>query len=92
VTLAALGLDRFHAAGELFDAALRRVEPRRTESIELLASFPERDRFVEARLAALEAFDDSLELALRVFERRFRAQRVSSTRAPKPPLPSSTST
>jgi hypothetical protein len=86
-----LGLDRFDAAGELLDAALRRVELRRADRVELLAALPERDRLVEAGLAALEPLDDRLQLALGVLERGF-AQRVSFTVAPKPPVPSSTST
>ena len=56
----ALGLDGFDPAGELLDPALRRVELRRAEAIELLAALPERDRLVEARLAALEPLDDRL--------------------------------
>jgi hypothetical protein len=87
----ALGLDRFDAAGELLDAALRRVELRRADRVELLAALPERDRLVEAGLAALEPLDDRLQLTLGVLEGGL-AQRVSFTVAPKPPVPSSTST
>ena len=87
-----LRLDGFDAAGELVDSALGGVEPCRAEPVELLASLPERDRLVEARLAALQALDDPFELALSVLEGRLGGQRVSSTRAPKPPVPSSTST
>src|SRR6266508_5074097 len=86
-----LGPDRFHAPGELFDTALCGVQTRGAEAVELLASLPERDRLVEACLAAFEPLDDRLELALGVLEARL-AHRVSSTRAPKPPPPSSTST
>jgi hypothetical protein len=87
----ALGLDRFDAARELFDATLRCVELRRADGVELLAALPERDRLVEARLAALEPLDDRLQLALGFLEGGL-AQRVSFTVAPKPPVPSSTST
>jgi hypothetical protein len=87
----ALGLDRFDAAGKLLDPALGRVELGRADRVELLAALPERDRLVEARLAALEPLDDRLQLALGVLEAEL-AQRVSSTVAPKPPVPSSTST
>jgi hypothetical protein len=86
-----LGLNRFDPAGELLDAPLRRVELGRADGIELLAALPERDRLVEARLSALEPLDDRLQLALGVLEAEL-AQRVSSTVAPKPPVPSSTST
>src|SRR2546421_3427361 len=41
-------LDGFDPAGELLDAPLRCIEPRRAEPIELLAPLPERDRLVEA--------------------------------------------
>ena len=86
-----LGLDGFHSACELLDATLGRVELGRADGIELLAALPERDRLVEARLSALEPLDDRFQLALGVFETEL-AQRVSSTVAPKPPVPSSTST
>jgi hypothetical protein len=36
-----LGLDRFDAARELVDPALRSVEPRCAELVELLAALPE---------------------------------------------------
>ena len=85
------GLNRFDPACELLDAALCRVELGRADGIELLAALPERDRLVEARLSALEPLDDRLQLALGVLEAEL-AQRVSSTVAPKPPVPSSTST
>jgi hypothetical protein len=87
----ALGLHRFDAACELLDATLRRVELRRADRIELLAALPEGDRLVEACLAALEPVDDRLQLALGFLEGRL-AQRASSTVAPNPPVPSSTST
>jgi hypothetical protein len=86
-----LGLNRFDPAGELLDAALRGVELGRADRVELLAALPERDRFVEARLAALEPLDDRFQLPLGVLEGGL-AQRVSSTVAPKLPAPSSTST
>ena len=86
-----LGFGRFDSARQLLDATLGRFELRRADVIELLAALPERDCLVEARLAALEPLDDRLQLALRFLERGL-AQRVSSTVAPKPPAPSSTST
>ena len=86
-----LGLNRFDPACELLDTTLRRVELGRADGIELLPALPERDRLVEARLSALEPLDDRLQLALGVLEAGL-AQRVSSTFAPKPPVPSSTST
>src|SRR5207247_4311287 len=87
-----LGLDRFDSPSELLDSALSRVEPRGAEPVELLAALPERDCLVEARVPALESLDDALQLALRLLEGRLNGHRVSSTRAPKPPCPSSTST
>jgi len=87
----ALGLNRLDAACELLDAALRRVELRRADGVQLLAALPKRDRLVEARVSALEPLDDRLQLALGLLEGGL-AQRVSSTVAPKPPVPSSTST
>jgi hypothetical protein len=86
-----LGLNRFDSAGELLDAALRGVQLRGADGVELLATLPERDRFVEARFPAFESLDDRLQLALGFLEGGL-AQRVSSTVAPKPPVPSSTST
>jgi hypothetical protein len=86
-----LGLNGFDPACELLDTALSRVELRRADGVEVLAAFPERDRLVEARLSALEPLDDRLQLALGVLEGGL-AQRVSFTVAPKPPVPSSTST
>jgi hypothetical protein len=86
-----LGLNRLHTAGELLDATLRCVELRRANRVELLSALPERDRLVEARLTALEPLNDRLQFALGFLEGEL-AQRVSSTVAPKPPLPSSTST
>jgi len=85
-----LGLDRFDPARKLLDAALGRVELGRADGVELLTAFPERDRLVEARFAALEALDDRLQLALGLLEAEL-AQRVSPTVAPKPPVASSTS-
>ena len=86
-----LGLNRFDSPCELFDAALRGVQLRGADGVELLAALPQRDRLVEARFPALEPLDDRLQLALGFLEGRL-AQRVSSTVAPKPPVPSSTST
>src|SRR4249919_115739 len=84
----ALGLNGLHPARKLLDPSLRCVELGRADGIELLPTLPERDRLVEARLSALEPLDDRLQLALGVFEGEL-AQRVSSTVAPKPPVPSS---
>src|SRR6266540_338923 len=75
------GLRLFDPLRELLDLPLRRVEPLAAEVVQLLAALPERDRLVERRLPVLEALHDQLQLLLRVLER----QRVSSTRAPKPP-------
>ena len=86
-----LGLSSFDAASEFLDAALCGVELRGADGVQLLAALPERDRLVEARLSALEPLEDRFQLALGLLERGL-AQRVSSTVAPKPPLPSSTST
>jgi hypothetical protein len=86
-----LGPNGLDPARELLDPALRRVELGRADAVELFAALPERDRLVEARVAALEPPDDRLQLALGVFEAEL-AQRVSSTFAPNPPAPSSTST
>ena len=55
---------------ELLDLALRRVELRAAERVQLLAALPERDRLVERNLAALEPLDDLLELRLRLLEGR----------------------
>src|SRR5689334_4634777 len=87
----ALGLNRFDSPCELLDTALGGVELGRADGVELLAALPERDRLVEARVAALEALDDGLQLALGFLEGGL-AHRVSSTVAPKPPAASSTST
>ena len=86
-----LGLNRLDALGELFDAALRGIELGRADAVELFAALPEHDRLVQGRVAALEPLDDRLQLALRLVEGEL-AQRLSSTVAPKPPAPSSTST
>jgi hypothetical protein len=82
------GSRRVCATSELFDLALGRVEPLLAEAVELLAPLPELERLVERRFTGLEAMDDLLELGLRLLERH----RVFSTRAPKPPSASSTST
>ena len=58
----------------------------------MLAPLPECERFVERRLAVLEALDDLLELLLGVLEVRSLCHRVSSTWAPKPPSANWTST
>jgi hypothetical protein len=86
-----LGLDRLDPARELIDPALCCVELRGADAVELFPALPERDRLVEARFSAFEPLDDRLQLALRVLEAEL-GQRVSSTVAPNPPAPSSTST
>src|SRR5581483_11676101 len=94
--LGGVGRRRFaRAARELLDLSLCGVELAAAEGVELLAALPQRERFVERNLAALEALDDLLELRLGLLERRFfrRAHcATSSTRAPKPPSASVTST
>src|SRR5581483_8799699 len=74
-------------AGELFDAAAHRLELRDAEPVELLAAFPELRQLVDVRVAALEALDDRVELALRLLEARL----AHSTVASKPPSARSTS-
>src|SRR3954452_16600846 len=61
------------------------VELTDTLLVQLLVPFPELDRLVEAGIAALEPLDDLLQLALGFLERH-------STRAPKCPSATSTST
>ena len=56
-------LDLFDALRELLDPAVRGVELGRADAVELLAALPERDRLVEARVAAFEPLDDRLQLA-----------------------------
>ena len=80
-------------AGELLDLALGGVQALAAEPVQLLATLPELQRFVERGVTAFQALDDLLQLPLRFFEGGLlRVQRVSSTRAPKPPSASSTST
>src|SRR5829696_8189018 len=81
-------LCRFLSARQLLDAAVRGVELLAAELVELLAALPEPDRLVERRLSGLEALDDFLQLFLRALERHV----TCSTRPPKPPSASSTST
>src|SRR5215211_5484843 len=76
------------ATRELFDLAFGGVETFLAEAVQLLATLPELQRLVQRRLAAFQPLDDPLELALGLLE----SQRVFSTRAPKPPSASSTST
>src|SRR6186997_1140923 len=83
-----LWLCGLRAARELFDLALGGVEALPAEAVELLAALPELQRLVERRLARLEPVDDLLQLLLGLLEGHL----VSSTRAPKPPSASSTST
>jgi hypothetical protein len=84
------------ATGELFDATFGSVELGLAEGVELLAALPQLQRLVERRLPALESLDDLLELCLRLLERlrllRLGQGVTSSTRAPKPPSASVTST
>src|SRR5262245_8580597 len=80
------------AAREFLDLAVRRVELRSAEGVQLLAALPELDRLIERRLAGFQPLDDLLELVLRALERQLAHRRRSSTRAPKPPSASSTST
>jgi hypothetical protein len=84
-------LRRVDAAGELFDLSFGRIQVLAAETVELLAPLPQLESLVEGRVAALEPVDDLLQLALGLLE-GLPAQRVSSTRAPKPPSASSTST
>jgi hypothetical protein len=93
VQLAKSRLRLVNAPPELLDLALGRVELPDAVAIELVASLPESDRVLETRTPALELGHDALQLPLRVLERRrLGHRRVSSTRAPKPPWASSTST
>src|SRR2546430_8889606 len=78
----------FGAACELLDLAFGAVELLFAQTVKLLAALPELQGFVERRLAGFESPDDLLELLLGLFE----GHRISSTRAPKPPSASSTST
>src|SRR5262249_59468903 len=71
------------------------VELRLAEGVELLAPFPQLQRLVKRRLPALEPLDDLFELRLRLVEGLllgFGHGVPSSTRAPKPPSASATST
>ena len=76
---------------ELLDLPLGGLEPRQAEAEQLLAPLPERNRLVQARLAALQPLDDLLQLLLGRLEGQLTHEH-SSTRAPKPPSASSTST
>src|SRR6266511_5328390 len=79
---------------ELLDLSLGCVQLAPAERIQLLSALPEGDGLVEPGLAALELLDDLLQLSLSRLERELVAahERVFSTRAPKPPSASSTST
>src|ERR1700751_3244638 len=79
----------------LLDPALGRIELRAAERVQLLAAFPQLQRLVERRLASFEPLDDLLEFRLGLLE--FPLGGIghgvsSSTRAPKPPSASVTST
>src|SRR5205085_5039962 len=76
-------------ACQLLDPPVRRVELAEAEAVELLAALPERDRLVQARLAALEPLDDALELPLGGLERQ-PGLVGHSTRAPNSPSATST--
>ena len=70
------GASRVDSRRELFDLALRGVELADAETVELLAAFPELQRLVEGRLAALEPLDDLGQLLLTsVVERTSRSSR-----------------
>ena len=86
--------ERLDAARQLFDLALGAVELLAAERVELLASLPERQRLVERGLALLEPLDDLLELGLRLLEALLGLahRSTSSTRAPKAPCATRTST
>src|SRR5581483_8403198 len=72
---------------QLLDLALRSVELRAAERVQLLAAFPESDCLVERHLAAFQPLDDLLELRLSLLEGRLRLAHglTSSTRAPNAP-------
>ena len=91
VSVAGESRGRLGAPRELLDPPLRRVELGRAEAIQLLAALPERDRLLEPGLATLEALDDPLELGAGGFERLLAHGRTSSTRAPRLPSASATS-
>ena len=80
------------ALRQLLDLPLGGLETRKTEAQQLLAALPELDRLVEAGVASLEPLDDLLQLLLGGLEGQLAHFRTSSTRAPKPPSASSTST
>src|SRR5205085_10361886 len=73
------------ATRELFDLALRVVEPGPAQRVELLATLPERERLVERRLPVLEPFDDLLELDLRLLEGQLTHGRPRRARRTLPP-------
>src|SRR4051794_34334275 len=85
------GARRLGAGRELFDLALGVFEALAAEPVELFAALPQLQRLVQPGVAALEPVHDRFQLALGVLE-AWLAHRVSSTRAPKPPSASSTST
>jgi hypothetical protein len=88
-----LGRGGLGTCRQLLDLPLRAVEPVATEPVQLLAALPERDRFVQRCVAALEPLDNRFELTLGGLEGWLRSrQRVSSTVAENAPSPSSTST
>src|SRR4029079_17152318 len=83
-----LRLCRFRATREFLDLALGGLQSPAAEAVQLLAALPELERLVERRLAAFQPVDDRLQLLLGLLERHVR----SSTRAPKLPSATSTST
>src|SRR5205823_7971914 len=82
-------------AGKLLDPTVGGIELRLAEGVELLTPFPQLQRLIERRLPALQSLDDLLELRLCLLEgllRRLGHGVTSSTRAPKQPSASVTST
>ena len=70
---------------QLLDLALRGVELLETETVELLAALPERDRVVQRDVAALEPLDDLRQLLLGFLELHGRTSAPVPAR-PVPPL------
>ena len=87
----AVTIDLLLAQAKLLDAELGPVEQLGACPVERLAALPERERLVERDVAALEPRHELVELALELLERPLAQGRTSSTRAPSPPVASSTS-
>ena len=64
------GAAAFRSLGQLLDLAFGGVELAAAEAVQFLSALPERDRLVQAGVAALEALDDDLQLALGGLEGR----------------------